>query len=76
MNAQNAEKHLWVIKKDMSVDCVCSLWKEYREENLVDSVAISIINGFCVNNPVNRLNLINTWDMARKIVKAKEAELK
>jgi len=47
-----------------------------REENLIDSVAISIINGFCVNNPVNHLNLINTWDMARKIVKAKEAELK
>lgn len=47
-----------------------------REENLVDSIAIAIINGYCVNNPVNHLNLINTWDMARKIAKAKEVELR
>ena len=176
MNAQNAEKHLWVIKKDIFVDCASYLWKErleevfycsfgyehlfykpyfgfyigrfnvskglwiteeslvdlkndittmfydgravdyesvnkylegaiasvteapvspynpkdnidellemyrrqegHREENLVESIAIAMINGHCVNNPVNHLNMNNIWDIARKVSKAKGVEQK
>ncbi len=46
--------------------------EEKREENLIDSIACSIISGYCSANPVNHINMQNVWDMATKIAKAKK----